>query len=255
MNPINNKRILDYACPPITEAIIEIRLDNTIDQKNLRKIANRLKKNHYPNLQQVDNIDLNIEQNPEGVGVKINPQPQLTNYRLTSDDQADIVVISPKSLAIGRLAPYLGWDSFYDRVNSVLKIWRSIVKTQSICRVGVRYINRIDIPLDESGKIENEDYLNFYPKDCIFLEIPMNNYLIQITKATSNPLWFATITSTQHPPALIRTISLLLDIDVFRTQEIPLNDDDLRSIIAEARELKNEIFMQCITRKAEELFS
>lgn len=243
----------NYSRPPITEAVIQIRTTNPIALEKLKKIANKLKRNHYPNLNQRNNLNVNVKQDKNDLNAEIGQE--FGDYHLASDDQADIVILHQNSILISRLAPYLGWESFYERFISVWKIWKEIVKSQEISRIGIRYINRIDIPIGESSKIDIEEYLNFYPKECLFTEIPMEDYFIQITKKTPNPLWSTAIISTQHPPILIGTISLLLDIDVFRTQETPLNDTDLLSLLTEARNIKNEIFGMCITRKTEELFN
>lgn len=242
---------MNYSRPPITEAVVQFRVNNQIDLNVLKKIADKLKRKGYPNQKPISKNDINFVQNASDLDVTVRHSP---GYHMSSDDEADIVILEPDSLLISRLAPYPGWDSFYERVKSVWKLWKSADKTQNISRVGIRYINRIDIPINESEVINIEDYLNFYPKDCTFIDVPMSNYLIQITKKTSNPLWSTIITSTQHQPVLTATLSLLLDIDVSRTEEIPLNDAGLLSMLAEARDIKNEIFSQCITQKTEELF-
>lgn len=76
---------------------------------------------------------------------------------------------------------------------------------------------------------------------------------MQVSQPISD-LWSVNITSTGIQSPLINHTSLLLDIDVFRTDNIPLNDVDLWKTIDEARDIKNKIFKACITQKTEELF-
>jgi uncharacterized protein (TIGR04255 family) len=237
-----------YLHPPIAEAAIEIRISNPLSAKDLEKIVTKLKK-LYPNSHSINGLDINLGPNAAVVN-----QTQ-TGFRLVSDDQADIVILYPQSLVVARLAPYPGWSAIQDRVVSAWKIWKIVAKTRTISRVGIRYINRIDIPVDDTGKIEIEDYLTLYPTAPDLSDAPMSHYLIQFTKPTSLHLWSTTITSTIQPSPLVKTLSLLLDIDVFRTEDIPLNDDNLWLMLAEARNLKNDIFHQCITSKAAELFN
>jgi uncharacterized protein (TIGR04255 family) len=61
-------------------------------------------------------------------------------------------------------------------------------------------------------------------------------------------------TSTIVPAALINHYSLLLDIDVFRTEQIPNRDDELWKVVDEVRGVKDGIFEGCITQKSRELF-
>lgn len=244
-----------YKYPPITEAVIEIRTEGKASIEDLKKISDKITRDkHYKKIKLTKNVGVEVE-NIEAEDIKVNTQQTFANCRITSEDETDIVILSQQKLVVARLAPYPGWNEFYKRFVSAKKIWKQILKTQTIIRVGVRYVNRIDIPLEKTKQIEIEDYLNFYPKDAIFKEVPMTNYLIQIEKKTPNPLWFMTITSTQHPPPLVKTISLLLDIDVFRTSEIPLKEEGLQSILEEAHILKNTIFEDCITDKTRSLLA
>lgn len=243
-----------YTHPPITEAVIELRLKNSIDQESLEKIATKLNKKFYPDKKVKIEINFNVE---IGNTITDKSSAQLTpqGFRLSSADQADVVIISSQSFIVSRLAPYPGWDFLFEKFNSAWKIWRGVTGIQEIDRIGLRYINRIDIPNSGASNMDLEEFLNFNPNNCFFPSIPMSDYLIQVTKETQNPLWTATVISTRHPPALLEAVSLILDIDIYRTQEIPIKDSDLYKILIEARDIKNSIFTQCITKKTEELFS
>lgn len=237
-----------YISPPITEATIELRVKKGITLKEQEKITTKLKK-FYPNLQKIN--ETVIGQNLANGEMTVSQLP--TGYRLVSDNQAEIVIVQPLSFAVARLAPYPGWDECLNKFVSAWKIWKGIIGTSSLARIGIRYINRIDIPTADTEKIDIESYLNFYPIVPAFSDAPMTSYFIQATKPTSNSLWTASITSTIQPSPLINNMSFLLNIDVFRTEDIPLNDDDLWIILNDARKLKNEIFQQCITPRVEEL--
>lgn len=246
---------MEYARPPITEAIFEIRMNNIADQDQLKKIASRLERDHYPNKKDNIGFDFNINMHPVNKNVLFESNQKQIGYRLTSDDQTDIVIIGSNNLLLSRLAPYPGWDAFYDRFISVWKTWKRIIPLQNINRIGVRYNNRIDIPLNGSIQLDIKDYLNIHINDP-FNKIPMDSFVLEITKPTPNSLWLTNIASTiQQPPVLINTFSLLLDIDVFTTQQLPLNDNALYTKLREGRELKNYIFKKCITSKTEELFA
>ncbi|MCC6834477.1 MAG: TIGR04255 family protein [Cytophagales bacterium] len=248
--------IKTYKYPPITEAVIEIRTGGMTSIDDLKKTSDKIMQDkHYYKLNLINDLGVNIEKNSKTKDFKINAQEKFADYRITSEDETDIVILSQQKLVVARLAPYPGWDNFYKRFVSIKKIWKRFVGQEAITRIGVRFINRIDIPFGEAKQIEIEDYLNFYPKDAIFSEIPMMDYLIRIEKKTPSPLWSTTITSTPHPPALVKTISLLLDIDIFRTSEIPLREEEFNLVLEEAHILKNKIFEDCITDKTRSLLT
>jgi uncharacterized protein (TIGR04255 family) len=246
---MNNVKV--YSSPPITEAIIEIIFDGELKQKDFEKITKKLKKN-YPNLQHINTTVINFGVNSIGSNLIIGNQPGI---KLSTNDEADILIVAHQKLAVARLAPYQGWDYLFDKMLSSWKAWKYVAGIKPINRIGVRYINRIDIPIDDQGKIENQDYLNIYPHLPKSIDKTMFNYLNQVTLPTSNEYWNTTITSTNMPSPRINHISLLLDIDVFRTQDIPIKEEDFLASLSEVRDIKNDIFEQCITSNARRLFS
>ncbi|MGH8556488.1 MAG: TIGR04255 family protein [Methylococcales bacterium] len=240
-----------YRRAPITESVIELRMNSRVDQAEQEKVVQRLKK-HYPHIQKGKEVKVRLDPLPTGGYITVSDKPQ--GFRLTSIDQTDVVLLSPSGILRARLAPYLGWKVVSSEALKVWKVWKRIIKNCSVARIGVRYINRIDIPCNGREKIRIEDYLTFYPQAPEIGTSPMHGYLIQITLPTHNPLWTASITSKNSPSPLIEHMSFLLDIEVFRTEEIPIKDDDLWLVINEARDIKNTIFQRCITPECEKLF-
>lgn len=250
---MTNSAVQNYLHPPITEAVIEVRVNHVMSTDDIEQVARPLGK-VYPHKQIITNYGINLPDQPiGGESLVINSQPR--GLRLNSDDQTNIAIITQNSLTVARLAPYLGWDDLYDQFIKAWKSWKKVAKTKQISRIGVRYINRIDIPLKGENKIELEDYLDFYPKVPELGNSPMAEYLIQVTQPLSALPWSATIISTGLQSPLVNNISLLLDIDVFRTESIPMKNEDLWAMIAEARDIKNAVFQSCITQKTMELFS
>lgn len=246
---MNNKKT--YSSPPITEAVIEIIFDSELKPKDFEKITKKLKMN-YPNLQHQNTTVINVEANSIGSNLIIGNQPGI---KLSTNDEADILILAHQKLAVARLAPYQGWDYLFDKMLSSWKAWKYVAGIKPINRIGVRYINRIDIPIDDQGKIENQDYLNIYPHLPKSIDKPMFNYLNQVTLPTFNEFWNARITSTAIPSPRVKHISLLLDIDVFRTNDIPIKEEDFLNCLSEVRDVKNHLFEECITHKARELFN
>jgi uncharacterized protein (TIGR04255 family) len=245
---------MNYGHAPITEAVIHLLTSNTLSDTDRTKVARRLKE-LYPHSQPLLQQSFSININETGVpNVMVGPQPQ--GFRLASDDQADIAIIQHNGILISRLSPYPGWQKFRDRANAVWTKWRAAISNPPVSRIGVRYINRIDIPYGNEPIINPSDYLLFSPEDPGISSAPMQGYLVQITKPTDAPHWLASVTSTLvSPPPLLNHISILFDIDVFRTEEIPRRDDELSAVVDETRRIKNDIFERCITDRTRELIS
>jgi uncharacterized protein (TIGR04255 family) len=238
-----------YAKAPITESVLQLSVTGTATPEEQQKLVKRFSK-VYPQHEILSAINVTI--NTTGGAMTVGQQ--LQGHRVKSTDQADIVIIFPDGIAAARLAPYPGWDFLRERAREWTE-WRKGVEYRPLKRIGVRYVNRIDVPIKHAEIVDIDAYLKFTPRVPDFSKWPLNGFLMQITRPTALEHWTASITSTIVSPApLINHVSMLLDIDVFRTEHIPGGDTDLWDCIDEARSLKNAIFEACITDESRKLF-
>lgn len=237
---------MQYTRPPIVEAVIEFRLDPPIDDDAIGKVANKLKLD-YPNVG--DESQVAVQVSPEGM----KQIPSFRGKRLTSDDQADIIVIRTNTYACMRLAPYCGWDRFVKMAQDGWEIVTRTIGRRAIQRVGVRYINRLDIPGE--GVVNEEEYLSLYPKAPDLDWGPMSNYVVQMTRPLNVDGCRVNINSGATPSPLMAHQSILLDIDVYAAGLNLRRDDELWDLVGKIRGHKNRIFESCVTDKARALFN
>jgi uncharacterized protein (TIGR04255 family) len=242
-----------YPKAPIIEGVIHLGGAGIASPEELQKLVKRFAED-YPQ-QQAMAAAINVIVNTTGGGaLTIQQQPQ--GYLAKSADQADIVLLFTDGVAAARLAPYPGWEHLRERASIAWAEWRrNVTGTSAPKRIGIRYVNRIDVPIKQAGIIDIDDYLRFGARMPEFSRRPMTGFLVQITRPTDLEHWSATITSTiATPPPLINHVSVVLDIDVFRTEQIPGRNPDLWDCIDAVRPLKNDIFEACITDEARKLF-
>jgi uncharacterized protein (TIGR04255 family) len=240
-----------YPKAPITEGVIHLSVDGKASPAELKKLVKRFVKD-YPQEEILSAVNVAI--NTTGGAAIL--QQQLQGYRVKSVDQADILIIFADGIAVSRIPPYPGWEHLYERAHAAWAQWRKDVVASTPKRLGIRYINRLDVPIKQAALIDTDDYLRFSPRIPEFSKQPVNGFWMQATRPTDIEHWSTTITSyTASPPPLIDHVSLVLDIDVFRTEQIPRRDPDLWSCIEAARSLKNAIFESCITDEARKLFA
>jgi uncharacterized protein (TIGR04255 family) len=167
------------------------------------------------------------------------------------------VIVRPFGIVASRLAPYPGWPALRKRAEAAWQAWRRSIKpARPIARLGIRTINRIDVPLDDRRMFPLETYLNFYPQVPDFSSAGLSGFVMQVTLPTSSARWMTTVTSAPAtPPPMLNHTSLLLDIDLYRNEGIPDEEPDLWAIIDEARAIKNDIFERCITDETRRLIS
>jgi uncharacterized protein (TIGR04255 family) len=154
---------------------------------------------------------------------------------------------------ISQLAPYPGWDGFFRRFVRDWTIWKKSAGYRKVGRVGVRYINRIDIPLAGRPVIEETEFLNVYPH--IPKELgPTNAYGVQAVLPILDINCRLTLNSSVVPSPLLNHVSFIIDQDIAKEVDTPQSDENLYELLNAIRLKKNEIFEACITDRARELF-
>lgn len=237
-----------YKRPPITEAVIEVRLRSPIDADLLDKLLGRLAE-EYP-LPPQRTVNLNVEFSDTSAKVK----PELSGYRLTALDGAGIVSITPISIATSRLAPYEGWEPFTAQARRNWEVWKRAVGWREIARVGVRYINRIDVPNPTGEPFSIEDYLNIAPRLPDIGVGQMMGFAVNSVAPLGKDDLHLILNASTAPGILVKTVSFIVDLDLSRDTALPQNDDGLWAFVDKIREHKNIVFEACITDKAKELF-
>jgi uncharacterized protein (TIGR04255 family) len=245
--------MVEYAQPPIVEAVVEFVTGAKVSHDDLVEMSKKFGSN-YSRVSPQKGYEVRIE--ATGSVPSIRTEPGVEAFHLTSEDQADIAIISETSMVSARLAPYCGWEKFLAQIQKNWRIWARGKSGRSLTRIGVRYINRIDIPIESARSITLRDYVLLAPEVPPISDSPLTSFLIQANKPTAHPDWDATLISTLvSPPPLLNNLSLLLDIDIYRTRNLPSKDAELWEILKEARLLKNSIFEKSITDKSRELFA
>ena len=80
--------------------------------------------------------------------------------------------------------------------------------------------------------------------------------MVQATMPTDTSPWSASIASTiVTPPPLLNHVSLMLDIDIFCTEQIPGNEAERMAHVDGARPIKNRVFERCVTDESRKLFA
>jgi uncharacterized protein (TIGR04255 family) len=234
-----------YNKPPIIEAVIEFRFATPVPFSEADKAAKRAL-SYYP----VDQTDFEFQTQMEAAsGRVLSTKQAAVGRRLSSSDRAEVLLIGTQALLFAQLAPYPGWDVFFNRVMRDYDRVKESLGHREFARVGVRYINRLDIPTKLSAPPPEGS-----PTQFLNLGIPTipiggdrpKAYTFQIDKSLDEYTLLTLISATVEP-LVPNTWALVLDLDLGRTVEIPKRDDELWAMIEQLRDLKNQVFEACIT--------
>lgn len=235
-----------YSAPPVIEAVIQIQYSDPLPDAIRKKLLNKLKRFYTHSVEQKQ-VQARLNLASRDAAFIDSPLS-----RLTSADQADILVINTNAMTWSRLAPYGNWNQLFDRVERDAKTAHAVTGLRKAVKLGVRYINRIDIPL-EDNLVWFENYLN------INLSIPekwpaINNYAWRFEYPIGRG-FTAIVQSAVVEPEIPGTGAVILDIDIQTVDTAPTRIDDVLSKFSEMRSLKNEIFESSVSEKARLVFN
>jgi uncharacterized protein (TIGR04255 family) len=244
--PVSSKRIvMAYKRPPITEAVIELRFARPFSEDVVAH-ATRILQAEYSYKDSEKGTTINFD---AATGNSV-VEPAWSGEKLSSGDRADITIFRTTAFVTSRLAPYLGWEQLRERSERAWAAWRKAAGSVELARIGVRYVNRIDIPTE--GRIRLEDFLNFYPG--IPDEPPIEAYIMQVIRPIGADDCRVTINSASTVSPLVGFASFLLDLDVYREVGLPRRDNALWELIDKFRHHKNNVFESCLTERTREIF-
>ncbi|MEQ1494245.1 MAG: TIGR04255 family protein [Novosphingobium sp.] len=240
-----------YVSPPIFECVMELRFRDLPRAKFAEKAARRIK-GYYDHCQteHLVNYEVVID---EG-SVKTNASEPSPVMKLTSNDQTDTCTLANDKIYWARLAPYKGWDEFVSRIERDLDALKKDVGHRTLERIGLRFRNRIDVPVEEPKNIcRYEDYMHVRI-DLPDLLDPTSGYEWRVRKDFPDLGLTAVVMSGVLEPVLPKMGAFLLDIDVSSMVGESLDRADLKFRLDKMRKLKNDIFENSVTDLARESF-
>lgn len=241
---------MEYRRPPITEAIIELRFAREFDRKVAEAASKAVRERYfYEDAEQATNVVVNAQTGKATTNIK------WFGFKLSSIDRTELVLFRANGFLCSCLAPYPGWSSFRNRAREGWEAWKRAAGPSEFARIGVRYINRIDIPTPEDGLIYPERYLTVGPASPDDVGDPMASYTIQTVRPLGADQCGLTINTSSVPSPLIGFTSFALDIDVYRDVDLPKKDADIWDLLERIRTHKNRVFEKCITENSRDLFN
>jgi uncharacterized protein (TIGR04255 family) len=244
-----------YPKPPILEAILQVRYEQPLTEGKLKRVPKILRA-EYPKSKEEADYQLAVELKDGASSPQ--PKPQIVDRgpRLTSENDQKIVVMRGASTLLAYQAPYPGWDEFVASAKRVFEPLREKLGYRAMKSVGLRYTNRLDIPLKSGGDlIQPSDYLTFgvsLPENGISTR--MGHFQVLADIELNHDHVTARVQAATAIGALIGHASLIFDIDIIAAQDVPAKDADFWALIDRMRDDKNAIFESSITDKARMLF-
>ena len=239
---------------PIVEAVVDFRAAATTpwDADGLAKaLKGRLPDfpSIKPQRRQLQEFRAEVGQPPKAFVKDLG----VLGFVLTSKDQRRIAQFDSQGASYSRLKPYPKWTVFAKEAVDIWRLYRDLRKPTEVARIGVRYINRIDLPSDDCNL---GAYFRDPPMSPVGFPIPFANFMYQALFAVPDTPYSIRLIRTIQPsaPPSIRRPGLIIDLDVFTTRPLPADKGTMERRLAEMRWLKNKVFFATITDEAENQF-
>lgn len=157
MSPRHSK--IRYKKPPLQEVICEIYFDakQPLDERLEKALRKRWQEEGFTDQRMVEQKHVDVRVSIQGLETK----EQRSGKKLVcrSVDERQLIQLTSKLLAVNHLAPYPGWtDVFKPLVLRRVGELNEILPLRGIRRIGLRYIDRIEIP---QAPLQWDQWFNF----------------------------------------------------------------------------------------------
>lgn len=237
---------------PIAEAIWDFRVQLAPEKRSeeLGQAAAELS-NDYPTREEAWLVEGTFAFSSEAGSTVSSSARRSNGYFFRSRDGKQLAQFRLDGLTFNRLAPYTSWDELTPEAFRLWNIYRKIAAPQTLHRVAVRFINHIALPATTT---DLDDLLTGVPRIPAELPQVMAGFISRVVVPLSMPNTHAAIVQAMAFPPAAPSNTILLDIDVFRAEELKPASDSLRPLFDEFRTFKNNAFFGSLTEQAVRLF-
>lgn len=240
-----------YDKAPIKEAIIDIQIDQATASFKLHDLEHLGTKAEGYSSRGALHFGRLTGRLQAGQFTATTQQDQI-GYQFVGGDGKHIAGFRLNGFTFSRLSPYQTWEQFRDEARSLWALYREVAGPISIARVGLRYVNQLELP---ANMRDFRDYIRSYPEISGDLPQQLATFLMQVQIPQIDIGAMLVLNETMVPPPSDNLVSLILDIDVFKTGLNLSTDEEAWSMLETLRHRKNLVFEACITNNTRELIS
>jgi uncharacterized protein (TIGR04255 family) len=240
--------MVKYNNSPIIEAVCEFQFGKDTDwDMTIPGVMYGEIKNTFPHKEQHARLDINLPKDASG-------NAQLNNANLArflSEDKKQLIQVGQRTLSINRLKPYVAWSEFKSLIDEAFNILDQKVALNSIQRIGLRYINRIEI-LQKPVMLEN--YFKFRPFFGEELQRDYSGFIVGCMFPFFGERDSCKVELTNAVPENNGASAFVLDIDYSMLKPQGIAVAQSLEWVEKAHEEVEKIFEGCISTPLRDLF-
>jgi len=239
-----------YRKPPVVEALCEMYFEGSEwDDTVIGRFYERVRAD-FPTKRQQEIHEAQVRFTAAGdAAAGVRRLPPRMQFVTQAEDR--MIQIGRDLLVVNQLRPYASFQEWENTLYEALKIYQELVKPRTIARLGVRYIDRVILPVPT---VRMEDYFTLYPEIPPALGAAHGAFMLRVEIPTQRQGHRLMVTFGSAPPEQPNSMAFLLDFyDVVeRGGEVTL--DAIRNDVRMAHENVIETFEASITDRLRTLF-
>jgi uncharacterized protein (TIGR04255 family) len=239
---------------PIMEALIDLRVDLPpgVDLERIAQVGEALQE-EYPTRRSRVMLAGSFSFTGDDSAPSTQANQKVDGYAFESRDKQRVVQLSQGGFTFSWLRPYDTWERLRDEAKARWVEYRAKLKPVAVTRVGLRYLNRMELPLPVQ---DLRDWVLSGPQLAPGLPTSLVGLFSQLAVPLPEARSMVTITETFDAPGDRKDVlPLVLDIDV-GTVDLRFEPDSkaIWRLLEKLRHVKNDFFFKSITPRTRSLF-
>lgn len=238
---------------PIVEAVLDIqaRFTHAPDAARLAAFHEHIRE-RYPEMAPQTAWEFDFQVGEEGPRQGLRRGPE--GFIFKSPTRQRMAQVRQNGFTLNWLKPYETWSGFRDEARSLWAFYVTVFQPDSVGRLGLRYVNRIELPLPFN---DFREYVKTGPDIAPGLPQGLSNFFMRLEIPDPARGLTAIVTETMQPllgPEGHQRVPLILDIDIVFGQRLSPSGPEVWETLERMRQYKNEVFFSSMTERARELF-
>lgn len=238
-----------YPNPPIVEVVCEFRFvpgapwDLAVPGLVYERV-----KGQFPHRRSLRTMESAATAEESGIRQEIRLADRMQILR---EDEKAFVQVGSDILAVNHLEPYPTWEQFVPLVREGYDAYLAVAQPKGLRRIGLRYINRIEIA---AGTIDLAEYLNFRPFVGPGLPQAMCNLIMGIQSSYEGGRDTLRLQLVTEEPRVPERVVFILDLDYFLSRPESVALGDAFDWIESAHAQTQRAFEACLTDRLRGMF-
>ena len=167
------------------------------------------------------------------------------------EDESGYIGVAPYRLSVHHFNPYPSWKRYREIIVQGVRNYLEVVEPSQIQRIGLRYIN--DIDLGEGG-YTLEDFFNFYPFVGSNIPQDLSFFHCMVQAEFENGRDLLTLQIASLPQTVGDNVGVTLDLDYFLARPGAIGMDSIQDWLEVAHTNLGTTFEGCLKDSVRELF-